>query len=136
MNETNLIVEESLDFLSRSLHKSFHPISSLPYKKDVIRDAIKQYVKKCTQGEYETLQTKYGLLSNFLEDEKARFMTNLDEVLQDVDIEDTSACAKWTSDKKNDEDFKKYTLILTEMNKERDDLNKELQGWFENKTLQ
>lgn len=133
MNEINPIVEESLDFLSKSLHKSFHPISSLPFKKNVIREAIKDHIIKSNNAEFEAVQTKYGLLSNFIDDEKAEFMTSLDKVLQNVDMDDTKACANWTADKKNDEDFKKFTLILTDMNKERDELNTELNKWYETK---
>jgi hypothetical protein len=134
MNEINPIVENSLNFISGSLHKSFHPITSLPYEKSQIREAIKEHVKKCSNNEFEIIQTKYGLLSNFIDDEKAKFMIHLDSVLQSVDMDDTKACAEWTKDKKNDEDFKKFTLVLTEMNKERDELNSELNKAYETKS--
>ena len=63
-------------------------------------------------------------------------MTGLDEVLQTIDLEDTKACAVWTSNQKNDADFKKYTEILKDMNKERDELNIELTNWFDSRTYQ
>jgi len=127
--ETN-IAKTSLDFIPSVLktEDSFLPVSSLPYPKEKICDAIKQYLanKNLSVEERQEIKMKYALLANFLEDDKIQFIEMVDHSLEQIDMEDNDASRTWTEDPKNDADYKKYLSILAAIDAERKKLEDEL----------
>ena len=124
------IAKTSLDFIPSVLktEDTFLPLSSLPYPKDKICEAIKQYLASCNLSaeEQQEIKMKYALLANFLEEDKIQFIEQVDHSLEQIDMEDNDASRAWTEDSKNDADYKKYLTILAEIDTERKKLEDEL----------
>ena len=124
------IAKTSLDFIPSVLktEDTFLPLSSLPYPKETICEAIKQYLANgnLSEDEQQEIKMKYALLANFLEEDKIQFIEKVDHSLEQIDMEDNDASKAWTEDPKNDADYKKYLIMLAEIDAERKKLEDEL----------
>ena len=124
------IAKTSLDFIPSVLktEDTFLPLSSLPYPKETICEAIKQYLtnSNLSAEEQQEIKMKYALLANFLEEDKIKFIEMVDLSLEKIDLEDNDASKAWTEDPKNDADYKKYLTILSGIDAERKKLEDEL----------
>lgn len=123
------IAEESLNFLEQVMNseESVHPISSLPHSKEVIKDAILEYAKLITLSPKEliTIKIYYGSLSNFIADDQAKLVNEVNAELEKIGPQNMPAAKEWLSNPANDEREKKLTEIMTQTVTDRAKLHQE-----------
>jgi len=127
------IARDSLKFLTAMMDsgETIHPLSSLPFSKEIIKNAILEYVKSAqekselSENELGVIRIYYGSLSNFVSDEQAKLASLVNEELEKIGPNDEIAIKNWLSNPANSEKDKETIEIMTQTVADREKLRQE-----------
>lgn len=129
--EQEVIASESLRFLENSMQTwAFpHTEDSLPFPKELMKEAIKSYVRTATltSDEINGIKIYYGYLANFLPKEQVDFVTKVNDELEAIGTHDLEKAKDWLKVPANDERQGKVVAIMAQTSRDRDILRKEIE---------
>lgn len=133
MNNKEHIAQESLRFLTDTMNKwgFTHPISSLPFPKEEMKDAIGEYARNAREKstlsdkELNAIRIYYSYLSNFIADDQVELVNEVNDALEKIGPNNMTEAKEWLSNPINDEKQKKVSDIIAQTVDEREKLRQE-----------